>query len=92
MTLDEYLVQIQRFDGNDNYKRPKKDFLDKLQGLSDEQLEQETEQKIWLSAYAANNRRSDYHWQCDACYIECQRRGLPAIYERAYAKASKGAS
>ena len=29
---------------------------------------EETERMIWLSAFANNNPRSDYHWRCDACY------------------------
>lgn len=39
---------------------------------------------IWLSAYASNNPRSDYHWQCDACYDECKKRGKEDIYNRAH--------
>lgn len=43
--------------------------------------------RIWLSAYANNNPRSDYHWQADACYDEAARRGKPELYVQAYEKA-----
>jgi hypothetical protein len=47
----------------------------------------QAEQDIWLSAYANNNPRSDYHWQADTCRKEAQRRGHPELYERAYRQA-----
>lgn len=52
--------------------------------MDDAALEKECERKIWLSAYAGNNPRSDYHWQADALYAECERREKGDIYERAY--------
>ena len=73
-----------KYDGMDNYKRNKSVYINKLFNLSMEQLKKETEDKIFLSAYASNNIRSDYHWHVDACsdvlfsrtnsdtlYIEC---------------------
>ena len=42
---------------------------------------------MWLSAYAANNPRSDYHWQCDACYDEAIRRGDEGLYISGWEKA-----
>ena len=71
------------FTGKDNYGKPKQDYLDRIAAMTDSELEQETEQKIWLSGYANNNHRSDYHWHVEACYVECQRRD-PGMYERAY--------
>lgn len=40
--------------------------------------------RIWLSAYADSNPRSDYHWQADACYDEARRRGKPELYQQAW--------
>ena len=69
---------------NDNYGNPKTEYLDKLKAMGDKQLKDACEQMIWLSAYANNNPRSDYHWQCDACYDECASRDKKHIYESAY--------
>lgn len=60
----------------------------KLVAADDAALEDEGEQMIWLSAYAANNPRSDYHWKADFVYDECMRRGKPAIYDAAFKRAS----
>jgi hypothetical protein len=60
--------------GNDNYGKPKSEYINKIAGMEYNDLMKETEQKIWLSAYAGNNPRSDYHWQCDACYDEWVKR------------------
>ena len=68
----------------DNRGRPRADYIAKLQACSDSELSKECDQYIWLSAYAANNPRSDYHWQCDATYDECARRGKPEIYSDAH--------
>ncbi len=68
----------------DNRGKPKADYIRRIEAMNDEELYKEAEQKIWLSAYANNNPRSDYHWQCDATYDECQRRGKPEIYSRAH--------
>jgi hypothetical protein len=78
----------EKYLGNDNYGKPKKDYLTKLETLTDEQLLKETEDKIWLSAYAGNNLKSDYHWQCDACYDECSKRNKLDMYEQAWKQAS----
>lgn len=74
--------------GNDNSGKPRQAFVDEIAAMSDEAFLEKTEKKIWLSAYADNNPRSDYHWQADACYREAIRRGKPQLYERAYKKAS----
>jgi hypothetical protein len=56
--------------------------------MDDDAFVKEAEHAIWLSAYASNNRRSDYHWQADACYAEAQRREKPHLYERAWKRAA----
>lgn len=68
------------YQNKDNYGNPKQNYLDKLAKMNDEQLRHECNQMIWFSAYANNNPRSDYHWQCDACYDECKKRDKPNIY------------
>jgi len=75
---------MNKYKGIDNNGCLKTDFLQKLVDSTDEQLKQECEHYIWLSAYASNNPRSDYHYQCDACYDECQRRGKGEIYNKAH--------
>lgn len=78
--------------GNDNYSKPRQNYADRISAMTDEELLKETESTIWLSAYANNNPRSDYHWQADACYSECSSRGKEEIYSKAYeiAKARAG--
>jgi hypothetical protein len=80
------------YEGNDNYGKPKTEYLEYLAKMTDDQLATECEHKIWLSAYAANNPRSDYHWHVDACYDECSKRGKVAIYERSYRIVEKSAT
>lgn len=75
---------MNKYKGNDNYGNPKSDYLTKLTNMTDKELRDACEQMIWLSAYANNNPRSDYHWQCDACYDECSRQGKKYIYEQAH--------
>lgn len=70
--------------GLDNYRKPRQDYADKISAMTDEELLKETESAIWLSAYANNNPRSDYHWQADACSSECSARGKDEIYTKAY--------
>jgi hypothetical protein len=80
------------FDGNDNFGKPRQDFADKLAAMDEAAYLKAAEQVIWLSAYANNNPKSDYHWQATACYKEAERRGDKALYTRAYnqARASAG--
>jgi hypothetical protein len=73
--------------GKDNYGKPKSDYLTKITAMTDDELLQETELKIWLSAFAANNHRSDYHWHADACYDEWARRDKVDQYTVAYKRA-----
>lgn len=75
--------------GKDNYGKPKQEYADRLATLTDEKLEKEMEDRIWLSAYANNNPTSDYHWMCDATYAEGQRRDRTELYNRAWKKASE---
>lgn len=65
---------------------------EKLAAMTDDELFEHCEQFIWLSAYAVNNPRSDYHFLCDAGYDECARREQPGIYSRAHKQASSGGS
>lgn len=73
--------------GTGNYG-PRQPFADKLFALDDEHFGRECESFIWLSAWAANNPNSDYHWQCDVCYNEATRRGSPELYNEAWKRAS----
>lgn len=73
--------------GKDNYGKPRQEFADKIAAASDTEYLKIAEDKIWLSAYANNNPRSDYHWQADACWEEAMRRGKPDLYSEAWHKA-----
>lgn len=76
---------MDKYSGLDNHGRPKADYLHCLTLMSIETLEDETRNKIWLSAYAGNNPRSDYHWHINACYDEIVRRtGHNLLYYRCY--------
>lgn len=77
-----------KLDGKDNYGKPRQGFADKIAAMTDAEFLKEAEQSIWLSAYANNNPRSDYHWHADTCYHEAQRRGKPELYSEAFRKAS----
>jgi hypothetical protein len=70
--------------GMDNFGKPKSVYVEKIINMTDEELLKETKDKIWLSAYAANNPRSDYHWQVDVCYDEWNKRGKVDQYTVAY--------
>ena len=76
-------------EGTDNYGAPRQHFADTLAESDEEQFLRIAEDYIWLSAYADNNPRSDYHWKCDACYAEAKRRGKPELYDRAWKRASQ---
>jgi hypothetical protein len=73
--------------GEDNHGKPRQEFADKIGGLDDDQFVKEAKLRIWLSAYANNNPRSDYHWQADACHDEAARRGKPELYTQAHNQA-----
>ncbi len=67
--------------GNNNYGTPKVEYLKELLVMDIPALKKATKDKIWLSAYANNNARSDYHYQCDLCYIICELREKD-LYDR----------
>ncbi len=75
-------------EGNDNYGQPRQAFANKLAAATDDNFITIAEEYIWLSAYASNNPRSDYHWQADICYDEAKRRGNPGLYVTAHKRAS----
>lgn len=68
----------------DNYGKPSSEYIAKIAAMDDEGLVQETSNKVYLSAYAANNPRSDYHWHTDALYDEARRREKPWLYQRGW--------
>ena len=78
-------------EGKNNYGKPKQEYADKLAVMTEQELFKSTEQMIWLAAYASNNPRSDYHWQCDACHSECVRRNNVELYSAAHKAAMKSA-
>ena len=82
---------MEKYQGKDNYGNPKQHYINKLTQMDDKQLRDACNQMIWLSAYANNNPRSDYHWQCDACYDECAKRNKSNIYSEEHAKLTKEA-
>ena len=76
---------MERFTGNDNYGRPKADYLAKLSAMDDKALERECYHMVYHSARCANNSRADWHWMVDACYDEARKRDDKAsIYKRAF--------
>lgn len=78
------------YKGLDNSGQPKLRYLNKICQMSEDEIYQETKNKIWLSAYASNNHRSDYHWQCDYCWNVLSFRGLSDVYKAAWEAVSKG--
>lgn len=89
MKLKKIIMGIANVTGKDNYGKPRQDYVDKLRAMTDTELSAACDQMIWLSGYAANNPRSDYHWQADACWDEANRREKPQIYAKAYEKIIK---
>ena len=74
--------------GKDNHGKPRQNFADRIAAMDDEAFVREVEQYVWLSAYANNNPRSDYHWMCDATHDEAKRRGNPDLYQRGWNRAA----
>ena len=72
----------------------RKEWTDRLAAMTDDELRKQTNQFIWLSAYANNNWRSAYHWMCDATYDECKKRGkedsIYAVEHAALTKEARG--
>ncbi len=77
-------------DNPDNAPHKQTEYRSRLEAMDDAKLFEETKDKIWLSAYAANNPRSCYHWQCDATYDEWDRRGKTDQYDQAHKQVSRG--
>lgn len=74
--------------GKDNYGKPRQAYADKLAAADENEYLKIAELAIWLSAYANNNPRSDYHWQADACYDEAVRREKKTLYSKAWERAA----
>lgn len=72
--------------GKDNKGEPRQKYADKLAAMDEDQLREQANRYIWLSAYANNNSRSDYHWMCDAVYDELKARDRLVIYNEEYEK------
>lgn len=81
---------LEKYTGLDNYRKPRLQYCLKVWLMTDQQLFDETKSKIWLSGYANNNPRSDYHWHVDAIYDEWERRGKIKEYSRAFEEVTKG--
>lgn len=77
--------RMRQYEGNDNYGRPKADYLAEIAAMDDDSLYDECYAMIYQSARCANNPRSDWHWMVDACYDEASKRdpGAP-VYSKAY--------
>ena len=74
-----------RFSGKDNSGKDKLEYIVSIQAMDRDKLFEEMKSKIWLSAYAGNNPRSDYHWHVDALYDEGKRRfGDDKLYSKAW--------
>lgn len=78
----------EKYDGNDNYGRPKSEYIAALGEMSDAQLKSECYSMIYQSARCNNNPRADWHWMVDACNDEARGRGkgVAKIYADAYAE------
>ncbi len=79
-------------EGKDNSGKPRQIYANKIADMDETAFLQEAEQKIWLSAYANNNPRSDYHFMADACCDEANRRGKPELYTQAFNRAKASLS
>ena len=76
----------------DNAPEKQAAYKAKIAAMTDDELSKEMDLKIWLSAYANNNPRSCYHWQADATYSECKRRGKPELYTESYERQRESCS
>lgn len=76
---------LSNYTGNDNYGRPRSDYLAKIAAMSDHDLGRECYQMIYHATRCSNNPRADWHWKADACYDESAKRGQGApIYSTAW--------
>lgn len=69
----------------------KETYASKLSEMDDRAFVEEVAERCWLSAFAGNNPRSNYHWQADACYDEAKRRAKPWLYQRGWNKSYQSA-
>lgn len=76
-------------EGKDNRGNPRQNFADRIAVADEAGFLEEAERYIWLSAFANNNPRSDYHWMADLCHDEAERRGKPELYKRAWDNARR---
>lgn len=74
----------EKYDGNDNYGRPKSEYIAALGEMSDAQLKSECYSMIYQSARCNNNPRADWHWMVDACHAEATSRDCGHLYSEAY--------
>jgi hypothetical protein len=79
--MEEDMITLE---GKDNRGNPRQNFANDIAELNDDEFVKKAETYIWLSAYANNNPRSDYHWQADACHDEAAARLKPELYRQAY--------
>lgn len=87
--LAKDLTSFNRYQRNDNSGREKTVHLSRVIEMTDDELYEETKSKIWLSAFASNNPRSDYHWHCDFTYDEwVRRKGNSDMYGKAHKEVS----
>lgn len=76
---------MRKYEGRDNYGRPKTDYLTEVAEMDDKALLSECYAMIYQAARCANNPRADWHWMVDACYDESAKRDSNApIYDAAY--------
>lgn len=75
--------------GQSNDGPPRQEYADKLATMTDNEFFEACKKYIWLSAYANNNPRSDYHWMADACSLESNRRNREDLYQKAFNEVSK---
>jgi hypothetical protein len=78
-------MNTEKYNGKDNYGNPKQLYLDSIGAMGDAELYKETRKILYLSALAANNPKSDFHWMIDAIYDEwVEIRYNPDGYSEAY--------
>lgn len=82
--IDILAALNEQFTGEDNYGRPKAVYCKKIMDMSSDELFKEAKGKIWLSAFANNNPRSDYHWHVDAIYALYRLRNDLDSYRQAF--------
>lgn len=75
--------------GKSNDGPMRQDYADKLATMTEAEFFEDCKKFIWLSAYANNNPRSDYHWMNDACTLESWRRDREDIYNTAHNDVSR---